>query len=139
MTVAETRYGKVRGAEIADGVLGWRGIPYARPPVGALRFRPPEPADSWGGIRDALEYGNRSPQGELGPPAPDAPPTDEDCLYLNVTAQAGASGRPVLFWLHGGGYETGDACQAAEDGVAFARSHGVVGVMISYRLGALGF
>jgi para-nitrobenzyl esterase len=139
MTVAETRYGKVRGAEIADGVLTWRGIPYARPPIGALRFRPPEPPEPWAGVRDALEYGNRSPQGELGPPAPGAPPTDEDCLYLNVTAPAGASGRPVLLWLHGGGYEMGDASQAAEDGVAFARSHAVVVVTINYRLGALGF
>jgi para-nitrobenzyl esterase len=139
MTVAETRYGKVRGAEIADGVLAWRGIPYARPPIAALRFRPPEPPQPWGGVRDALEYGNRSPQGELGPPAPDAPPTDEDCLYLNVTAPTGLSGRPVLFWLHGGGYETGDAAQAAEDGAAFARSHQIVVVTINYRLGALGF
>ena len=70
-------------------------------------------------MRDALEYGNRSLQAETGPPAPGAPPTDEDCLYLNVTAPAGASGRPVLFWLHGGGYETGDATQAVGDGVAF--------------------
>ena len=139
MTVAETRYGKVRGAEIADGVLGWRGIPYARAPIGALRFRPPEPPQPWSGVRDALEYGNRSPQGELGPPAPGAPPTDEDCLYLNVTAPTGATGRPVLFWLHGGGYEAGDAAQAAEDGAAFARSHAIVVVTINYRLGALGF
>ena len=139
MTVAQTRYGKVRGAEIADGVLGWRGIPYARPPIGALRFRPPEPPEPWSGVRDALEYGNRSPQGELGPPAPDAPPTSEDCLYLNVTAPAGATGRPVLFWLHGGGYEAGDATQAVGDGVSFARSHALVVVTVNYRLGALGF
>jgi para-nitrobenzyl esterase len=139
MTVAQTQHGKVRGAEIADGVLGWRGIPYARPPIGALRFRPPEPPEPWSGVRDALAYGNRSPQGEQGPPAPDAPPTDENCLYLNVTAPAGASGRPVLFWLHGGGYEMGDASQAAGDGVAFAQSHALVVVTINYRLGALGF
>src|SRR6202012_2384697 len=111
MTVAQTRYGRVRGAEIADGIVNWRGIPYARPPVGALRFRPPEPPEPGAGGRDALEYGNRSPQAETGASAPGAPPTDEDCLYLNVTAPAGANGRPVLFWLHGGGYETGDATQ----------------------------
>jgi para-nitrobenzyl esterase len=139
MTIAQTRYGQVRGAEIADGIINWRGIPYARPPVGALRFRPPEPPQPWSGVRDALTYGNRSPQGEAGPPVSGAPPTDEDCLYLNVTAPAGATGRPVLFWLHGGGYEIGDATQAAGDGVAFTRSHAVVVVTINYRLGALGF
>ena len=139
MTVVETRYGRVRGAEIADGVLAWRGIPYARPPIGGLRFRPPEPPQAWGGVRDAFEYGHRSPQAEPGPPEPDAPPADEDCLYLNVTAPEGASGRPVLFWLHGGGYEAGDGSQAAGDGVAFARSHALVVVTINYRLGALGF
>jgi para-nitrobenzyl esterase len=139
MTVVETRYGKVRGTEIADGVLGWRGIPYARPPVEDLRLRPPEPPEPWGGTRDALACGNRSPQPELGPLPAQTPPMAEDCLYLNVTAPAGASGRPVLFWLHGGGYEGGQGPDGAGDGVAFARSHGLVIVTINYRLGALGF
>jgi para-nitrobenzyl esterase len=137
--IAETRFGTVRGTEIADGVLGWRGIPYARPPIGELRFRPPEEPQSWSGARDALAYGNRAPQPELGPPDPAAPPMAEDCLYLNVTAPARASGRPVLFWLHGGGYESGQGPNQAGDGVAFARSHGLVVVTINYRLGALGF
>jgi para-nitrobenzyl esterase len=139
MTVAETRYGKVRGTEIADGVLAWRGIPYATPPVGDLRFRPPEAPAPWGGARDALGYGNRSLQPELGPPDPQAPPMSEDCLYLNVTAPAGASGRPVLFWLHGGGFEAGQGPNQADDGVPFAQSHGLVVVTVNYRLGALGF
>ncbi|MGD0704400.1 MAG: carboxylesterase family protein [Trebonia sp.] len=139
MTVAETRYGKVRGAEIANGVLAWRGIPYAKPPVGDLRFRPPEPPEPWSGTRDALAYGDRSPQPELIPPPPGTPPMAEDCLYLNVTAPAGASGRPVLFWLHGGGYEGGQGPDQAGDGVAFANSHGLVIVTVNYRLGALGF
>ena len=138
MTVAETRYGKVRGTEIADGVLAWRGIPYAKPPVGDLRFRPPEAPEGWGGARDALGYGNRSLQPELGP-EPEAPPMAEDCLYLNVTAPADASGRPVLFWLHGGGFEAGQGPNQADDGVPFAQSHGLVVVTVNYRLGALGF
>ena len=138
MTVAETRDGKVRGAEIADGVLAWRGIPYARPPIGALRFRPPEPPEPWAGVRDALEYGSRSPQAEPVPD-PQAPPMSEDCLYLNVTAPAGAVGRPVLFWLHGGGFEIGQGPNQAGDGVAFAKSHGLIVVTVNYRLGALGF
>jgi para-nitrobenzyl esterase len=138
MTVAQTRYGQVRGAEIADGVLGWRGIAYARPPIGALRFRPPAPPEPWSGVRDALEYGHRSLQPEPIPD-PQAPPTSEDCLYLNVTAPAGVAGRPVLFWLHGGGFEIGQGPNQAGDGVAFARSHGLVVVTVNYRLGALGF
>jgi para-nitrobenzyl esterase len=139
MPVAQTRYGKVRGTEIADGVLAWRGIPYAKPPVGTLRFRPPEEPEPWSGARDALGYGNRSLQPELGPADPQAPPMAEDCLYLNVTAPAGATGRPVLFWLHGGGFEAGQGPNQADDGVPFAQSHGLVIVTINYRLGALGF
>src|ERR1700689_74557 len=138
MTVVQTRYGQVRGAEIADGVLGWRGIPSAVPPIGALRFRPPEPPEPWAGVRDTLEDGNRSPQAEPVPD-PQAPPMSEDCLYLNVTAPAGAAGRPGLFWLHGGGFEIGQGPNQAGDGVAFAKSHGLVVVTVNYRLGALGF
>jgi len=142
MTVAETAYGQLRGTEIADGIIAWRGVPYARPPVGELRLRPPQPPEPWHGVRDAAAYGTRSLQPDplielLSDPS--QPPTDEDCLYLNVTAPAGATGRPVLFWIHGGGYEMGDATHQAGDGAAFARSHGIVVVTFNYRLGALGF
>ena len=141
MTVVETAYGKVRGTEIADGVLAWRGVPYAAPPVGELRLRPPAPPPPWAGVRDALAYGNRSLQPDLvaEPQGPPAPPTDEDCLYLNVTAPAGAAGRPVLLWIHGGGFEMGHGPDQAGDGAAFAKSHGLVVVTFNYRLGALGF
>jgi len=145
MTVVETAYGKLRGTEIADGVLAWRGVPYAAPPVGELRLRPPAPPQAWAGIRDALAHGNRSLQPDEGgePPAP-LPPMAEDCLYLNVTAPAdavaaGARGRPVLLWIHGGGYELGHGPDQAGDGAAFARSHGLVVVTFNYRLGTLGF
>ena len=118
MTVIATRTGKLRGAEIAAGVLAWRGIPYARPPVGELRLRPPEPPEPWPGVRDALAWGNRSlqpgPADVLGPQTQ----ADEDCLFLNVTAPAGARGRPVLFWLHGGGFE--DAADRSEEGAEAA-------------------
>jgi len=136
--VAETAHGKVRGAEIADGVLAWRGIPYAAPPVAEWRLRPPRPPEPWPGIRDALEYGNRSLQPEMVA-VPGATPMAEDCLYLNVTAPAGADGRPVLFWIHGGGFEMGQDTDEAGDGAAFAASHGLVVVSFNYRLGALGF
>jgi para-nitrobenzyl esterase len=156
MTVAETAYGKVRGTEIADGVLAWRGIPYAAPPVGERRLRPPAPPAAWAGVRDALVYGNRSLQPDMieAPQVP-LPPTDEDCLYLNVTAPADAvpandgaqangllanhGGRPVLLWIHGGGFELGHGADQAGDGAAFAKDHGVVVVTFNYRLGALGF
>ena len=137
MTVARTASGKVRGTEVADGVIAWRGIPYALPPVGDLRLRPPQPPAPWAGARDATSYGNRPAQPEyLAEPGP---PFSEDCLYLNVTAPAGASGRPVLVWIHGGGFETGSGPQMAGDGAAFARTHGLVVVTFNYRLGALGF
>jgi para-nitrobenzyl esterase len=149
MTVTQTGYGKVRGAEIADGILAWRGIPYAAPPAGELRLRPPRPPQPWSGTRDALGYGSRSLQPDLATvtPGPPLPPMAEDCLYLNVTAPAGAGpsgagpapGRPVLLWIHGGGFEMGHGPDQAGDGAAFARSHDVVVVTFNYRLGALGF
>ena len=138
MTVAQTAYGRVRGTEIADGICAWRGIPYARPPVGELRLRPPQPPQPWQGVRDATEYGFRSLQPPEQFPEP-GPPFDEDCLYLNVTAPAGAQDNPVLFWVHGGGYETGSGTDMAGDGAAFAASHSLVVVTFNYRLGALGF
>jgi para-nitrobenzyl esterase len=139
VSVVDTAFGKVMGTEIADGVLGWRGIPYAAPPTGELRLRPPLPPEPWQGVRDATGYGNRAPQPRWQAPDPAAPPTDEDCLYLNVTAPVGAAGRPVLLWIHSGGYEMGSGTDMAGDGVAFARTHGLVVVTFNYRLGALGF
>jgi para-nitrobenzyl esterase len=144
--VAETTAGKVRGAEVEDGVLIWRGIPYAAAPRGPLRWRPPQPPQPWGGTRDATGWGAPSLQPSmtggdlLGEPLnPPAPPPAEDCLFVNVTAPAGAQLRPVLVWLHGGGYLIGNGTDMAGAGVAFARSHGVVVVTFNYRLGALGF
>jgi para-nitrobenzyl esterase len=140
MTIVETAYGKVRGTEVADGVLAWRGVPYAAPPVGELRLRPPQPPASWAGVRDALDHGNRSLQPDpVEVPQVALPPMAEDCLYLNVTAPAGAAGRPVLLWIHGGGFEMGSGPDTTGDGVAFAKSHGLVVVSFNYRLGALGF
>ncbi|HEX4061400.1 MAG TPA: carboxylesterase family protein [Streptosporangiaceae bacterium] len=144
MTVARTAAGQVRGVEIADGVIGWRGVPYAAPPVGPLRLRPPQPPEPWAGARDAsslVAVALQPPGGSFGEltGGPPLPPAAEDCLYLNVTAPAGASGRPVLVWIHGGGYQAGSGTDMAGDGAAFARDHGLVVVTFNYRLGALGF
>lgn len=154
-TIAATSAGRVRGSEIDDGIVAWRGIPYAAAPLGELRLRPPQLTDPWSGVRDATRYGAPSVQQPLDtqqrfglPPGPELPPPDEDCLYLNVTAPAGAKNNPVLVWVHGGGYQIGSGIDMVGDGRRFARfpaggaapgRHGLVVVSFNYRLGALGF
>jgi para-nitrobenzyl esterase len=128
--------GGVARGSVVDGGYAFLGLPYAAPPVGELRWREPQPPASWHGIRDATQYAASCPQ----PPSPFAGPGpfSEDCLYLNVatpTLQPKAA-RPVLVWIHGGGF-TQDASRNY-DGSALA-AHGVVVVTINYRLGALGF
>ena len=147
--IAATRAGKVGGAEIADGVVAWLGVPYAAAPVGELRLRAPEPAVGWGGVREATSFGAPALQAQLefaagassglgGAPL-EMPAPSEDCLHLNVIAPVGATERPVVVWIHGGGYQSGNATTTAGDGARFARDHGVVVVTFNYRLGALGF
>jgi para-nitrobenzyl esterase len=130
-----TRSGTLAGTQ-QDGVRSFRGIPYAAPPVGKLRFRPPAPVAPWSGVRPALAFAPAAIQ----PPAPDAPglPTSEDCLYLNVWAPAEGTGHPVFVWLHGGGNTAGTTQSRLLDGTSFARD-GVVCVTVGYRLGAFGF
>jgi para-nitrobenzyl esterase len=144
--IVVTTAGKVRGTTVEDGVLIWRGIPYAAAPVGPLRWLLPQPPQAWSGVRDATAWGAPSlqpamPGGDMvSPPlSPPVPPPAEDCLFVNVSAPADAQQRPVLVWLHGGGYQIGSGTDIAGAGVAFARSHGVVVVTFNYRLGALGF
>ncbi len=132
-----TRSGCVRGD--ADGpVLRFRGIPFAAPPVGPLRWKPPQPMPAWAGVRDALEFGKACPQ--KGSPLTRALQTSEDCLTLNVwTPRADAKAKlPVMVWIHGGGLVNGSSSQAIYDGAKLA-GRGVVLVSINYRLGALGF
>jgi para-nitrobenzyl esterase len=128
--------GLVRGTGNA-GVSTFLGLPYAAPPTGNLRWRAPQPAADWTGVRDATTFGPSCPQA----PSPFAPPGQfsEDCLYLNVYTPAARSsfgGRPVLVWIHGGGLEQDGARDY--DGTKLA-ADGVVVVTINYRLGALGF
>ncbi|MFF0199902.1 carboxylesterase/lipase family protein [Streptomyces sp. NPDC005017] len=141
--VVMTPYGAVRG-RYDNGVAVFRGVPYAAPPFGARRFRPPEPPEAWAGVRDA---------GAFGPTAPKPPYSEafaqylsdpvvggEDCLNLNVwTPEPGPGARlPVLVWLHGGALTRGSSAVPVYDGRAFARD-GVVVVSVNYRLGVEGY
>jgi para-nitrobenzyl esterase len=119
-------------------VWTFKGIPYAAPPVGELRWRAPQRPVHWRGIREASSFGAACSQDPKlgGNPRPQS----EDCLYLNVwtPANAGGAGLPVMVWIHGGGFVAGAGSQNLYDGSRFARD-GVVLVTINYRLGAMGF
>ncbi|MEM7016285.1 MAG: carboxylesterase family protein [Pseudomonadota bacterium] len=133
--IVQTPLGQIEGAE-RDGVCAFRGIRYAEAPTGERRFCPPVPVSSWPGIYDAKRFGPSSPQR----PQPPSPPEemDEDCLFLNVyTPAVDDAKRPVLFWIHGGGYVGGSG--RMYNGRVFVQEHDVVVVTINYRLGALGF
>ncbi|MFF2534258.1 carboxylesterase/lipase family protein [Streptomyces cyaneofuscatus] len=146
---ARTVQGTVRGA-VERGVAVFRGIPYAAAPVGARRFRAPEPPEPWEGVRDALAFGPTAPKRPYAPPLdrllPDPAVAGEEWLNLNVwtpsTEEAGraegAEGLPVLVWIHGGSLLHGSSAVPVYDGWAFARD-GVVLVSVNYRLGVEGF
>lgn len=139
----KTEQGKVHGKAINDGkVRAFLGLPYAAPPVGALRWKAPEPAVKWHGTRDATHYGARCLQRNVFDDMvfQDAGPS-EDCLFLNVFSPAGAKDKsklPVMFWIHGGGYQGGSASEPRHNG-DFLPTKGVVLVTINYRLGVFGF
>ena len=140
--VVETRYGRLRGAS-DRGVLVFRGVPFARPPVGERRFTPPQPPEPWDEVRDTSAFAPAAPQNPPHLPAlyaADPPETSEDCLYLNVSTP-GLEGmpRPVLVWLHSGDFVEGSASKPGLTGRALARRGDVVVVTVEYRLGALGF
>src|SRR5215470_12700217 len=142
MAIAATRSGKVEGLEV-DGILQFRGVQYATPPVGSLRWQPPVLEEAWDGVRDATKFSAHSAQTEfamtqmLG----GAPPVrSEDSLYLNVfTPACDDARRPVLFWIHGGAFMWGSADTPWYDGTNFAEHGDVVVVTINYRLGPFGF
>ncbi len=123
------------------GVRAYLGLPYAAPPVGALRWREPQPAAAWEGVRQATAFGPRAMQARLFGDMVfrDSGPS-EDCLYLNVwTPAARASDAlPVMFWIHGGGLKAGASSEPRQDGARLA-GRGVVVVSLNYRMGGLGF
>jgi para-nitrobenzyl esterase len=140
-TVVSTELGVLRGVT-ENGVESFRGIPFAAPPVGNLRWRPPQPATPWNEVRSAAYFGADCDQTPL--PYDSAPlrsTLSEDCLYLNIWRPAfpatGAKA-PVMVWIHGGGFTTGGASSAVLAGDSFARK-GVIMVSANYRLGRFGF
>jgi para-nitrobenzyl esterase len=141
--VAVTDAGAVQGS-ISDGVTSWKGIPFAAPPVGDLRWREPQPVARWSGIRQATEFGPRCMQQPLFPDMQfRSPVPSEDCLYLNVWTPAELGGSPkrklpVLVYIYGGGFLAGDSSEKRYDGAALAR-RGIVVVTVNYRLGVFGF
>lgn len=140
--VVDTAYGRVRGVD--DGtVKSWKGVRYAAPPVGALRWRAPEPPRAWTDVADTTRVGPACPQ----PTDPRIPidlgaPQGDDSLTLNVWASSDTEpgdAKPVLVWVHGGAYVLGSAAQPLYRGRALARSGDAIIVTINYRLGAFGF
>jgi para-nitrobenzyl esterase len=140
--VVRTKMGELRGV-CENGITVFRAVPYAAAPVGELRFRPPQPAQPWTGVRDATKDGPIPPQGRsrLAHVMGDVErPQSEDCLTLNIwTPAADNKKRPVLVWIHGGAYSSGAGSLPWYSGERFAANGDLVAVSINYRLGALGF
>lgn len=139
--VVETAFGTVRGTTTA-GVHAFKGIPYAADPSGPRRFRSPEPPEPFTGCFEATAYGPTSPQPHSPPWGLDdraEPPTGESCLVLNVWTSSLDGAKPVLVWLHGGGFSTGSGSLPWYDGSALAARDDVVVVTLNHRLGLLGF
>ncbi len=133
-----TTAGTVAGS-LEDGVIGWKGIPFAAPPVGDLRWRAPQPAAHWDGVRAATEYGHDCMQVPFpSDAAPLGTPPAEDCLYANVWKPEGAKAKlPVIFWIYGGGFVNGGSSPPTYSGAELAKQ-GVMVVSANYRLGRFG-
>ncbi len=127
----EMPLGRVRGFTPAAGIRVFRGVPFAEPPVGPLRFHRAVPVRPWNGVRDATQFKAAALQ-------PNRSDISEDCLYLNVFAPAGSGPYPVFVWIHGGGYTGGSPSDAIFDGTSFAQQ-GIIVVTVAYRLGVFGF
>src|SRR5580700_3052867 len=153
MPTVDTAGGAVRGYLAAPGAV-FKGIPFAEPPVGALRWREPQPVKPWRGVRDATRYSAACVQNPIGTAAFLAPlarrygerfatpqwDLSEDCLYLNIWTPEWPAKEPraVMFWMYGGSNRIGSGNEPGYDGAELAR-HGVLVVTINYRLGPLGF
>lgn len=142
--IVKTEYGLIKGVTLDDNVTVFRGVPYAKPPVGELRWKRPVRLSPWEGIRDAGSFMPRPIQGgepdNKDYPSAENVPESEDCLYLNIWAptDTGSAGLPVVCWVPGGGFMTGSASDRLCHGEGFARK-GVILVTFMHRTGALGY
>jgi len=144
----KTSEGKVSGVTLSSGVRSFKGIPYAAPPVGDLRWKEPQPAAKWDGVKKADTFGNVCVQpsqpkrvpNNVAVDLPDSPKMSEDCLYLNLWTAAKNAGAklPVMFWIYGGAYSEGAGSSPHNNG-EFLAQKGVVVVTFNYRLGPFGF
>lgn len=133
--------GTLEGIALESGVNSFRGIPYAQPPVGDLRWREPQPPTSWKGVREADKFSSRAMQGPIYSDMNfRSPGISEDCLYLNVwtPSKKGDEKLPVMVYFHGGGFNAGDGSEYRYDGESISEK-GVVVVTLNYRLGIFGF
>lgn len=140
--VVHTDAGELSGVHVAAaGLDEFKGIPYAAPPVGSLRWKPPQPMAAWSGVRKADHFGPRCMQRPLfGDMVFRSDGMSEDCLYLNVWRPAHSAGKklPVLVYFYGGGFVAGDGSESRYDGASLAR-RGIVTVTVNYRLDVFGF
>ncbi|MGE0666849.1 MAG: carboxylesterase/lipase family protein [Sphingomonadales bacterium] len=136
-SVVETTSGPVKG-EMQDGLMAFKGIPFAAPPVGALRWRPPQPVEPWTEMRDAGKFGEMCAQPTL-PTGPNK--GSEDCLTINVWTQPGESvaKRPVMVWIYGGAFVVGNSMSSLDQAATELSKRGVVLVSFNYRVGRFGF
>lgn len=148
-----TRYGMIEGIK-CEGYTLYKGIPYAKPPIGDLRWKAPEKPDKWDGIYEATSFSDKCPQEEVSPDTPWGGffykefydreeynvPMSEDCLYLNIWTPDNREGKklPVAFWIHGGGFGGGYSCEVEFDGEEYCRND-VILVTINYRVNIFGF
>ena len=139
--IVATKSGKIEGS-FENGLYVFKGIPYAAPPVGDLRWMPPQPAKPWSGVRPAKKFGPIAPQNMMaGGPIMQVPqPQDEDCLFLNIwTPGLDNASRPVMVWIHGGAFTIGSGSDPMYDSDRLPKRGNIVLVTINYRLGMLGF